>query len=365
MGWYNGRVGRDRMMNRWERIQRLERLCEEAADKGDIDELEQLRCELLSELSALPGGRISEEVQHREEERWYRRAAEAGSLAAMARLGSFLERRGYIDEAVRWLVTASDGGSVEAMTTLVWMQRIYGTRRDQELWYRKAIDAGSLDLLVVFAAFLQGEDRFSEAETWLLKAIEEGFVEAMVSLGGLLERQGRDVEAERWLHAAIDAGSVDARGDLVEMLMRQGRTAEAESLSRRYGFREDRADRYAGLPADWGTVAMTAAITAAVVPFIHTLATKAAEDSYAAVRAMISRLVRRHRTEERASGGTPGSVLRVTDPDTGVVLELRSDITDEALEALAELDVGAAGMLRVAWNDELRRWEVTTPSGRN
>jgi hypothetical protein len=81
-------------------------------------------------------------------------------------------------------------------------------------------------------------------------------------------------------------------------MMRQGRNAEAE-----HHYRISReGEGFTGSGTDLRTVVMTAAIAAAVVPFIQTLAAKAAEDSYAAARGLIRRLVRQHGTGGRSTG---------------------------------------------------------------
>jgi tetratricopeptide (TPR) repeat protein len=354
-------------------------------------------------------------------ERWLERAIAAGSDDAMVSLAKLLERQGRDDEAEHWLHAAlesrsvsvhraladmlmrqdrtaeaehryeiarkqertawgsghaeaaklrgkkdlprlraeAEGGSVDAMRDLVWLYEEYDRPREAERWCHRAIDAGSLDAMLDLAGLLEHQGRDDEAETWLVTSLEEnaGYPGPIFEcLGTVVERLGRPADAERWLHAAIDAGSGSAHRALADMLMRQDRTAEAE---RRYEIAREREIRVLGsLPATTAVV-MAAATTAAVVPFIQTLATKAAEDSYAAARGVIRRLIRQHGTKQREPITTTSSpVLRVTDPDSQVVLELRSDVTDEALEALAELDLGAAVTLRVAWKDQLRRWEV-------
>jgi hypothetical protein len=112
-------------------------------------------------------------------------------------------------------------------------------------------------------------------------------------------------------------------------------------------------------------IVMTATVTAAVAPFIQTIATKVAEGSYAAARGLVRGLVRKHGKRKREPPGTTGPVLLVHDRHSGVVLRLRPDLPDDALEALTALDLSrelaipyGRGWLRVAWNERAGRWDV-------
>ncbi|MFI6661505.1 hypothetical protein ACIBL8_38995 [Streptomyces sp. NPDC050523] len=90
--------------------------------------------------------------------------------------------------------------------------------------------------------------------------------------------------------------------------------------------------------------------TTALVPFIQALVAKTADDAYGHTRQFIQRLVRRHRTTNNHSNAqdpppSPPAVDAdaglgiVQDPDTGISLILWSNASDEALRALAALDL--------------------------
>ncbi|WP_405429354.1 hypothetical protein [Micromonospora sp. NBC_00617] len=89
--------------------------------------------------------------------------------------------------------------------------------------------------------------------------------------------------------------------------------------------------------------------------------TKAAEDTYGAVRALLARLVALNSRGERPA---ESALLIVDDPAHGLALHLRTDETDEALRALAALEQtiressGRRGV-KVAWDPVTRRWRST------
>jgi len=372
----------------------LEEICERAADRRDVETLDDWR-----EALFWVKGMHRFEARERENERWYRRAAEAGSTKGMVRLGETLDRLERSGEATPWFVRGAERGSADALAALARHHEQGGRAQEAERCWRAAIDAGSLDAMVSLARLVERDGRIGEAETWFVCALQDGSSQAesiMLWLAAMLEEQGRIAEAEQWLRTAvcerfesaaiplanflerhdrvdeaerslrdaIESGHDFAHRALGDVLARQGRTAEAAVC-----YDDVLAVENQGTPlsAGVGTIVMTATITAAVVPFIQTLATKAAEDSYAAARAIIRRLLRVQGARKR-SFRVNGPVVYVEDPEHGIVLHLRANETDEALHALAELNLDLArvstderGPLRVAFNDRRGEWELTHP----
>ncbi|WP_097870047.1 hypothetical protein [Streptomyces sp. rh34] len=113
----------------------------------------------------------------------------------------------------------------------------------------------------------------------------------------------------------------------------------------------------------------TAVITAALVPFVQTLVTKAAEDSYVVARDWL----RRQFDREDAGEGEPESASRtllvVRDPDPGlnVALCLVPDVSHEAIRALEHFDIeavtaeaepDAVTRVRVYWDEAAGSWQA-------
>ncbi|RJQ77651.1 hypothetical protein D5S17_14605 [Pseudonocardiaceae bacterium YIM PH 21723] len=119
----------------------------------------------------------------------------------------------------------------------------------------------------------------------------------------------------------------------------------------------------------WGTAAAAAVITSALAPFIKTLVTKAAEDSYSAARALVARLFRSGRKAGQRPGGH-SKLLIVRDPgkDLGLALHLGTDTPDAALRALGDLDIVAltddakrrkVQMISIQWDSTTKTWTTT------
>lgn len=109
-----------------------------------------------------------------------------------------------------------------------------------------------------------------------------------------------------------------------------------------------------GSPASIPEILTTAVVTAALVPFVQAIASKAGEDVYRAVRRLLPRLL--------PSGKKPPHVrtIEVVDPDTRTRLRLDVDLPREAVERLAEVDATAvqASDRLIYWDRQRRRWTV-------
>lgn len=128
-----------------------------------------------------------------------RRAAQAGHVRSMTRLGRLLGRDDRIDggwvESVEWYRRAAELGDSEGMTSLGFAYRegrgVEVDRRKAADWFIAAYHAGNK-----YAAYLAGrvlscsaEDHL-EAVRWLLVAIENGYDLAHYELGFIYEDRG-------------------------------------------------------------------------------------------------------------------------------------------------------------------------------
>ena len=124
-------------------------------------------------------------------------------------------------------------------------------------------------------------------------------------------------------------------------------------------------------PPGLEVVIVTAVVTAAVVPFVKELATKAADDAYAGVCAWLDRLFAEKRSEPDSSYLVKNHLLIVEDPDPrlNLALHLWTDTPDEAIHALVDLDIDTVVRrsgsehekvrgLWVYWNQNTRSWQI-------
>lgn len=121
-----------------------------------------------------------------------------------------------------------------------------------------------------------------------------------------------------------------------------------------------------------GEVITTAVITAAVMPFIQTLVTKATEDSYLAAREWLRR---RFRSSDDESGDSENTLLVVTDPDPDLNLSLYFGprVSSEAIRALERFDLAEVteksksktAATQVYWDEATGRWRIAHKQPRN
>ncbi|MGW2746538.1 hypothetical protein [Streptomyces sp. NPDC001450] len=195
-------------------------------------------------------------------------------------------------------------------------------------------------------AALRDRELPEEAERWLRAAAEDG--------------------GEQWVEpldpAKIDAGlgpRHQACLDLVALLTAQGRLDEAtqwRDRAKRILNWESNVNRSFFRRAGTGTVVVTAVVATAVIPFVQALISKAAEDAYGQARALVQRMLRRSSPQHEAGNGA--TLLITDDPDAHITLCLWSDVTDEALRALASLDLDELTAQRP---DRGRIWSGTRP----
>lgn len=339
-------------------------------------------------------------------------AAEAGDIGAMKALGELYGSRGSRELAERWLLTAAETGDPEAMYCLseIYRDRANGkddtarsadwcrraaqagwpkavramgrksgiSAEEQEFWLRRAVEGGDLWATTSLARLAEDQKRPDDAENWYRMAIDHGVHHARMDLSYLLMRQGRLSEAEECLRPEADAGSSAAAGQLADVLEELGRMKEAAAWRETYEVlrafegpgRRGLTDKAA---PELATVAVTALVTTAVVPFIHTLVAKAAEDAYGQARGLIHRMLRRNgepvsTAEPIEPVGEPfghDGLLIADDAEAGITLFVWSNASDEALRALSSLDMDELtvrrpdqGRVRLVWHPATGRWHI-------
>lgn len=124
---------------------------------------------------------------------WFRRAAEAGNLRAMVRLGCLLQRHEAKDrqhEAIHWFQRAAEQGEASAMVFLGFAYRDgRPTNLDYQKslhWFKQAFDAGDLQATVLIGRlYARHLNDVNEAVRWLRLAAEMGFEDSYVDLAML------------------------------------------------------------------------------------------------------------------------------------------------------------------------------------
>jgi tetratricopeptide (TPR) repeat protein len=280
----------------------------------------------------------------------------------MVELGFYLgSDESAVAEAHRWWVIAAEAGHPNAMTLLA------GRSRDldqQEYWYRRAASRGYALGAWGLGRVLEAKGDVAGAELYYHQAINLGEWVAAVDLGELLDRQGRGPEAER-LYLEASAHLPGAWYAMAKLLERQGRHFEAAQWRKinypavwrlladrldtegdrgKARYWRDKAFQYehpdqglaGSIHLGVETVVVTAVVTAAVLPFLQSLAGKAAEDVHGLLRQMFRR-GRKSRTQPRHEGDN--QLLIIEDPGTDVDLYVWLNRSPEAMTALASLNL--------------------------
>jgi TPR repeat protein len=149
---------------------------------------------------------------------WYKRAADAGNVAAMMRLAERAEERDQTAEAEKWYQRAAAAGHTDAMIRLGNLTQ----QRDQteaEMWYQMAAKAGGAPIMSRLGRQFEERDQAEEAEKWYTRAADAGDRVVMVRMGRLAEEARDRTKAEKWYRRAADAGETAA-------MVRMGELAE-------------------------------------------------------------------------------------------------------------------------------------------
>lgn len=193
-----------------------------AAEAGNVDDMVRL------------GARLLDKEQSPEAAQWFRRAGERGNALGMHNLGLVLSKEGHEDEAAQWYRRAAEKGDVPSMVALGGLL-LSGNApwHEAEHWFRRAADAGDVKATFFLGDFAMEDGRIQEAEPLLRAAADQDRADAMYLLAHIMASTGRTPEAERWYHRAADKGVPKAMNNLGSILMRSGRLQDAEKWFRR------------------------------------------------------------------------------------------------------------------------------------
>jgi TPR repeat protein len=153
-------------------------------------------------------GDLTREHDPAEAEAWYRRAADAGDVDAMVKLGKMVADP---QEAARWQERAAAAGGTRVMLRL---GDEADDRAQAEVWYRRAAGAGDVDAMLKLGQLAGNRE---EALRWNEQAAAAGGGETMLRLGDQAQTRDR-TEAEGWYRRAADVGNVDAMVRLGRLL---------------------------------------------------------------------------------------------------------------------------------------------------
>ena len=191
-----------------------------AADKGSGKAMNRLGL-------VYEEGRLGVRTDDAEATRWFLRAAEAGYDWGMYNLAGRLAAGTGTDKdedgALDWYRKAADAGLVQAMNRvgLIYDNGSLGVSEDEAeatYWYRKAAEAGyDWGMYNLAIQYEQGEGVEKSPETafeWYLKAAQAGNSDAMYAVGRCyLQGTGTradDTLAFEWYRKAANAGNADA-----------------------------------------------------------------------------------------------------------------------------------------------------------
>jgi len=162
--------------------------------------------------------------------KWFRRAAEHGSILAQHDLGfMYAEGEGVqqnFAEAAKWYRIAADQGDASAQANLGWLyEQGYGIPQDYTeaaTWYRRAADGGNrtcqYNLGIGYHTGKGVPQDYAEAVRWYRKAAEQGHPPAQFNLA-CMYGNGYGVpedhfQAATWFRKAADQGNRDAQYNL-------------------------------------------------------------------------------------------------------------------------------------------------------
>jgi tetratricopeptide (TPR) repeat protein len=158
----------------------------------------------------------------------FRRAVDAGEIAAANDLAILLHRQNRLPEAVRLLTDAAEAGDPQAganlSSLLLEAGELDAAARAAERW----LDEARPDTLVALGDVRAAQGRDADAEQLYRRAIELGAVRAHTAYAGfLLDVRGNPEAAERELRAAGERREPGWAANLGQYLLDDGRPDEA------------------------------------------------------------------------------------------------------------------------------------------
>jgi hypothetical protein len=274
---------------------------------------------------------------------------------------------GEAEEAFKSLFLSGASSEVEAVLRVVLRVEEYSPG-EVEAWYRRAADTREPAGFLAYGRWLERVGRGTEAGPLYEEAAGRGDREGALALARWQAARGQRDLAQHYAETAVRQARLDvkyAKQTLRRTLFEAGDVAllrgNMEAMQDLY----DRAESIeqfepARAPTPWVTAVSAATVTILVVPFIQALASQAAQGSYEAARNVLRRMFRRGSDRRDTLAQPSERILIAEDFGHQLTLYIPTEATDEALDALAQLDLssdspGCRGKLR--WNSALRKWE--------
>jgi TPR repeat protein len=188
-------------------------------------------------LAALAG----ERGDNSQAERWWRKAAAAGSPLAAAGLGNLHFRRNETQEAERWWKIAIEAGSdnEDIMYNLGYTHLTRGERDEALRIWRAAAERNNPQALRALGIEADKDGNSAEATMWWMRAAEHGEPMAAHDLAAAAQERGDQAEFSRWWRKAAELGLSAAAGQLGWAAYESGDNDEACSLWRAAAERGD------------------------------------------------------------------------------------------------------------------------------
>lgn len=214
----------------------------------------------------------------------------------------------------------------------------------------RAAAAATLRLERAEAIALESRQERDELQSRYPDGVDRPTYEALCAQAGIEPADDADIDA---LNREFYAAGIEVLPAMRLELARLRRSGMMRELNPWAPAPHSQGGGIAGSPATITEILTTAVVTAALVPFVQAIATKAGEDVYRAARRLLPRLLPCR--EERPHVRT----IEVVDPDTRTRLRLDVDLPREAVERLAEVDAST-----VQASDRLIYWDRSVASGR-
>ncbi len=171
-------------------------------------------------------------VPWEEADEWLLRAAMAGNIWAMRRLGyEALSCR----NAIEWFRLGAETGEGNLMFDLVKMLEKCGDRAESSEWIKCIDEAGHLHIIGALAEWLEQQRRSDEAEALLRRNSTAGDLTATWNLSKFLERAGRITEAVEAWRDVIESDTLSGMSIIAaRQVAAQMRQAESTTEAKRW-----------------------------------------------------------------------------------------------------------------------------------
>ena len=115
--------------------------------------------------------------------------SEPADPEGMKRLGSQLRAAGDLDGAERWFQRAADAGSIGALYNLGLVAKDRGDSETAERRFLRVAEMGDADAMVHVGRFRSDEGDLDAAEHWYRKAAETGNLMGVANVGSILQKK--------------------------------------------------------------------------------------------------------------------------------------------------------------------------------